>query len=392
MNVPAKIHRLVAGRRQNNLDTLRLGPVLHTVPTGVVVVEILPVAQPNPKKLVDFRVHGQLVHVDFVLHVRQVTVLRDHHIIVGAEVPHRLPVRATGDPVVDPKPVVVGHRDGPRRVKMHRDQRPVVAEPVHVELGHLPHLARVRDDPLPRRHFLNRNRARQRVHEGAPRKTRRHLLAFGPRVVQTGRPVNHLFERKGCVCLGNPNQVAAVHGHRQTHEHHLGTLVHLALDGQQVRTLQGLEPEIVNQVVAAVVAHGVQLLGVVIHVLHEIVVQQMLGVQLLHGLGERIRRVAVMVGNDEPTGERTVVVVDGGHGGALLRGNFVYFIGLDAVKQLVNDFNHERRVIDLDVGLFAHLLDALQDFIKRYDFLLPVALGHVHLGGVFKDGHGKCSG
>ena len=389
MHSQTKGHRLFTLQRQHNLNAHGFPVLVHLIgaAVGLGLVQEIPVPNPNPEKLVNVRIHRQLVHVDVFLDKRQLPVFRHQGVVVHRQLRDRLPPRRLRSLVVNPQPVVVGHGERTCLEEPHQHEAAVVPQPVHVQLGHVAHLPGMRHDLVTGFHVLNGHRTPHGVHHGTAGKTRRHLLAIGPRIVQARRAVNHLFQGKRRVGLGDPLQVRAVHGHRQPHKHHLGTLINLAFDGQQVRPLQRLEPEIVNQIVAAVVAHGVQLLGVGIHRLHEFVVEHVLAVQFFHGFREGIRRVAVMVGNDQAARQGAVVVVDGGHGRTLFGGDFVYLVRRNAVKQLVNDFDDQRRVVDLNVGVAAHLFNTLKNLIKRDDFLFAVALGHIHFGSVFKPGH-----
>ena len=54
----------------------------------------------------------------------------------------------------------------------------------------------------------------------------------------------------------------------------------------------------------------------------------------------------MMVGHDEAACEHQIVWVRCGHCGALFCGEFVYFSGVYAVVQLVDDFNCERGIIN----------------------------------------------
>ena len=98
-----------------------------------------------------------------------------------------------------------------------------------------------------------------------------------------------------------------------------------------------------------------------------------------------------MIGHDEATGQRTIIVMNRRHGRTLFGGDFVDFVGGNAVKQLVDDFDDEGRIIDLYVGFFADFLDSLQNLVKRNDFSVPIAFGHKHFRRVFKYGHDICS-
>lgn len=103
-------------------------------------------------------------------------------------------------------------------------------------------------------------------------------------------------------------------------------------------------------------------------------------VQLAHGLVERGRRVFVVVGHDDVGGQRAVVGVLRGHGGALLRRELVYFRRRDAVVQLVNHLHGEGGVVYRgNAGLLAHVPNAGQYLVKCDDFVLTAALYDAHV-------------
>ena len=88
----------------------------------------------------------------------------------------------------------------------------------------------------------------------------------------------------------------------------------------------------------------------------------------------------MVIGYDDVGGQRAVVGVLRGHGGALLGREFVYFCRGNAVVQLVNDLHGEGGVIHRgNSGLPAHIANAGQYLVKCNDLVLAVALDHAHV-------------
>lgn len=76
-------------------------------------------------------------------------------------------------------------------------------------------------------------------------------------------------------------------------------------------------------------------------------------VELLHNVGKRGGSVAVVVGDDNTSGESVVVGMCGCKGGTLFGGEFIYFSGGNIIVELVDDFYCESGVVNFEINFIA---------------------------------------
>lgn len=205
-------------------------------------------------------------------------------------------------------------------------------------------------------------------------------------VEQGGRGVDEIFLAHQIVGLFDRGHVAAVDADGDAEPHMLRALHDDAGKLKQVSALQGLEPEIIKEIVAVVIDHRFERFAVFLDMrpclfrqegarlagrIHEIE-------ELFHDCVKRTARVLVVVRDDDAGGEDPVVGVLGAQGGALLGGELVDFGRGNTVVQLVDDFHRQTGEIDINARLFADGFDAGIDLVEGDVFQGAIALGHAH--------------
>mmetsp|Transcript_85769 Transcript_85769/g.191778 ORF Transcript_85769/g.191778 Transcript_85769/m.191778 type:complete len:753 (-) Transcript_85769:7-2265(-) len=217
---------------------------------------------------------------------------------------------------------------------------------------------------------------------------RGHLGRRGAGVEERGRRVREEAARHEVVRLDRRGDVAAVDAASDPHEHVLGPLDDCAVDAQEVRLLERLKTEVVEAEVAAVLHGRVQLGGVHVDELPDLVRDQrrraallvVVAVQRAAGLPERAGGVLVEVRHGDARRERREVRVLLRHVGASLRSQRVDLGSGDASIEALDDLLGDgHRVHECGVQATAQLSDPPGDAVKLNLLVLAVTLDHVHL-------------
>ena len=103
------------------------------------------------------------------------------------------------------------------------------------------------------------------------KKTRRALRTRRPGIEKGRRRVGKIFLRHERVGFHYADQIVTVETNRHAHPHMLGALHRLLIHFGQIGTLQCFETEIVNQIVARIVAGGVQFWAMCFYNLEQLV-------------------------------------------------------------------------------------------------------------------------
>ena len=182
--------------------------------------------------------------------------------------------------------------------------------------------------------------------------------------------------------------VFLVHSDGHAHEQMLRPFRGLAVDLQQVGSLQGLETEEVVLEISIEDDGGVELVGVVLDDLMGLLVDQRrpqtrLGIrviaQIVDDFGKDFLRLLVEIGNGDSGGECGVIGMLGGHGGRSLGGQVIQLDRGHAVVQTGDDLLSDLDRLDkIGIEPIAELGDARGDFVEVNLLLTPASLDDKH--------------
>ena len=192
--------------------------------------------------------------------------------------------------------------------------------------------------------------------------------------------------RHHVVGLDGALDVVLVDPDRDAHEHLLRALGHLPVE--EVGALERLEPEVVVAEVAVVDDGGIELLGVGLDDLHDIVGHQcgvlaghrvLVGVEVAHHLGERLFGRLVQVGYGNPGSQLGVVRVIYCIGGGHLGGEVVELGGGDPVINALDDPHGHGDWVHVLVKTVTELLHPSGDLVELDLFPASIPLDDIHL-------------
>ena len=190
------------------------------------------------------------------------------------------------------------------------------------------------------------------------------------------------------VGLDRTLDVILVDADGDAHQHLLRAFGHFAVELEQVGALERLESEVVVAEIAVVDDGGVQLFGVGLDDLHDVVGDEagvlsghrvLVGVEVAHHLGERLLGRLVEVGDGDPGSELGVVRVVHRIGGGHLGGEVVELGGGDSVIDALDDPHGHGDRVHVLVKTITELLHPSGDLVELDLFPASIPLDDIHL-------------